>query len=469
MNIFYTPEGAAFGDCMPFFADGTYYLYHQRDPQFDAPLSQPLGWALVTTKDFVTFEDKGEVIAGAGNDAADQYIFAGSVYRKPGGRFEANYTGFNSLRAGTDVPSQVLMRATSDDLVIWEKEGRFELPPQQGYDPDDWRDPFVFWNDDLQQWMLILGTRGSGPKVQRKGRTVWFSSPDAETWQFEGDLYAPGLYTGHEMPDEFTIGGRWYLLTTEYSACSKTVYAMGKSALGPWIRTNDDAFDGRAYYAARSASDGCRRFLFGWVANKKDRDDRATFVWGGTLVVHEIQQRADGTLGAVPPHEVFEAVMANAGREVAASVRAENRREVEEIATTGSASYGVDATVTVSPGTRSFSMLFAGDSELDQWYAFTVDLAQHRLSFDRSPNWPWNQFDNKGLERPLPENVGDTEIRLRLIVDGTVAVVYLNDIALSTRVNNPAGSSLGFDVENGAITVSARVSNVAEALIDVER
>lgn len=465
MKIFYEPRGAAFGDCMPMFWDGTYYLFHQRDPAFAAPLSVPLGWALETTEDFVTFQDRGEVIPGEGDDDPDRYIFAGSVFRSPSGVFQANYTGFNDLRSGTDVPSQVLMRASSEDLVSWRKEGRFELPPQHGYDPDDWRDPYVFWDPDRSRWMLILGTRHASPKIRRTGSTVWFSSSDAQEWTFEGDLYAPGLYTGHEMPDEFAIGDTWYLLTTEYSDKSKTVYVQGPTATGPWQRPSDDAFDGRAYYAARTASDGERRFLFGWVANKQTNRDAATFVWGGTLVVHEVVQRTDGSLGVLPPAEVVDAVMADAEPLDPVDLGVDRGRAVTTLATARSDSYGLETSIDVAPGTRRFTVLLGGDPELDDWYGYTVDLLEHRLTFDRVPNFRWNRYDNKGLERPLPADLGTKPIRLRLIVDETVAVLYVNDIALSARINEAPGSALGLEVEDGRIGVSdARLGTVLTPL-----
>lgn len=446
---------------MPMYWDGQYYLFHQRDPALDAPLSVPLGWALVTTKDFVRFEDQGEVISGEGDAAPDRYIFAGSVYRGPDGAFEANYTGFNDLREGTGQPTQVLMRASSDDLTHWTKEGAFKLPPQPGYDSGDWRDPFVFWDEERSQWTLILGTRSDVPKIHRTGRTVWFSSPDAKDWTFEGDLYAPGLYTGHEMPDEFHIGETWYLLTTEYSDKSKTVYVRSDSAVGPWHRPPDDAFDGRAYYAARTASDGERRFLFGWVANKQGNRDANTSWWGGTLVVHEVVTRENGTLGVVPPTELTEAVMAGAHTLAPERIEAGNGRVSCVVADASSTSYGFEADVTIAPGTRQFTLQFAGDPELDDWYGYTIDLTQNRLTFDRQPNWPWNRYDNKGLERPLPNVSAGGLIHLQLIVDEGVAVLYLEDIALSARINEPAGSALGFDVEDGDIEVTnARLSNV---------
>lgn len=465
MKFFYEPEGAAFGDCMPMYWDGLYYLFHQRDPALDAPLSVPIGWALETTPDFVTFTDHGEVIPGGTDDDTDRYIFAGSVRADGEGGFVANYTGFNNLREGSGRPTQVLMRASSEDLVDWTKEGAFELPPQPGYDLSDWRDPFVFWDDEAGQWMLILGTRKEGPKILRNGSTVWFSSPDAKEWTFEGDLYAPGLYTGHEMPDEFAMGDKWYLLTTEYSDKSKTVYVLGESARGPWRRPTDDAFDGRAYYAARSASNGDRRFLFGWVANKKENLDSNTSWWGGTLVVHEVIQRADGTLGVTVPEELFSAVMSGAVDLPSRELVSDGKRESLVLAEASADSYGLEAEITVAEGTRQFTLLFGGDSETDDWYGYRVDLNERRLTFDRFPNWPWNRYDNKGLERPLPDDLTEHPIKLRLLVDEGVAVLYLNDIALSARINQPAGAAIGIEVEDGTVSLSGlRLAMVTEDL-----
>lgn len=453
MRIFYQHPQTAFGDCMPFWWKGTYFVFHQRDIDLEHPLTVPFGWSLATTTDFVKYQDRGEVIPQGDDDDQDQFIYAGSVHVSPEGSPTALFTGYNDHFSSQGRPSQVLMRAQSADGVHWEKEGTFELPPQPGYDPDDWRDPVVVRDPDNDRWILVVGARLEGPKVQRTGRVVWYSSVDAEKWTFEGDLHAPGRYTMEEMPDLFQMGDQWYLLWTEYSDRSKTVYASGPCAVGPWTAPPDDAFDGRAYYAARTTSDGDRRFLFGWVANKAAARDVNPFVWAGTLVVHEIVQRADGTLGVIMPQELASAVMENGRALDPVVLTNEAGRSVRTLGALQETSYGVEATVRVAPGTRSFSILFGGDPELDDWYAYTVDFAERRVVFDRSPNFPWNRYDNKGLERPLPDSAAEQDIRVRLVVDETVAVLYLNDIALSTRVYEPCGTSVGIDVVGGGIEV----------------
>ena len=82
---------------------------------------------------------------------------------------------------------------------------------------------------------------------------------------------------------------------------------MSRSLNGPWIAPADDAFDGRAYYAARSCSDGKHRYLFGWAATKTDNQDMNSWDWAGTFVCHEIYQRPDGTLGVKLPDSMLSA------------------------------------------------------------------------------------------------------------------------------------------------------------------
>lgn len=462
MKIHYQPEGHFFGDCMPFYWEGKYYLYHQRDTRNPGPFGEPFGWDLATTSDFVTYEDRGEAIPGGGDDSVDQFIFAGSVYRDEAGQFQAIYTGYNRDRVGTELPSQVLLQATSDDLENWVKDGAFELPPPEGYDTTNWRDPFILRDEKAGRWMMILGARLAGPESISSGSTVWFSSTDLREWTFEGDLWAPEIFTMHEMPDLFESNGLWYLLTTEYSEKSKTVYCVSENPTGPWRRPADDAFDGRAYYAARSVSNGDRRFLVGWVATKTGDVDTGPFEWGGCLEILEIVVREDGSLGAVPPTELWDAITANRTEIAPVTVANADGRQVAELGAVAGDSYAVEVVLNIAEGTRSVALYFAGDPATDDWYSFNLDLNEHRLTFDRMPNWPWNRYDNKYLERPLPAGLEGSEVRVRLIVDETVATVYVNDIALSTRIYSPAGAAFAIAAVDGSVEVSGASVSMVE-------
>ena len=306
-KLYYQFPGPWFGDCMPFGHGDKFYLYHQRDTRKPGPFGEPFGWDLATTSDFVHYEDKGVAIPRGTDEEQDQFIFAGSVFEAEG-QYHIFYTGYNRDYPALGKPSQVLMHAYSDDLVTWHKtQDALTFTPQEGYDPDDWRDPWVIRDEENDQYLLILGARLQGPKTRQTGRTVKFTSKDLKNWKFEGDFWAPDLYTMHEMPDLFKIGDWWYHIVTEYSDRSKMVYRMSKSLEGPWIAPKDDAFDGRSYYAGRTFELNGQRILFGWVATKDQDDDDNNFIWAGTFMAHEVYQREDGTLGVRIPETVWNA------------------------------------------------------------------------------------------------------------------------------------------------------------------
>jgi beta-fructofuranosidase len=356
------------------------------------------------------------------------------------------------------------MVATSTDLVTWEKTGATIAVPQEGYDPTDWRDPWVVFDEENQQWVMILGTRKAGPKTQLTGSTVYFTSTDHETWEFQGDFWAPEQFTMHEMPDVFREGDWWYHLITEYSDKSKTIYRRSRSLFGPWEEPEDDAFDGRAYYAARSFSDGERRYLFGWVATRWDDDDTKLWQWGGTLVVHEIVVREDGTLGTKIPDGVLAHLGATPLAQVApfALERADGLAQ-QVLAQDVPSPVLVSTTISVTPGTKEVGLRFAEDLEANVGYRFSLIVDEGRLEFEKRPNWPWGQVDNRGIERPLPDLVDGGEHTLQLVLDADIATLYVDDVALNTRFDAPAGSALVLDVVSGSVQVgSTRVTSVPQ-------
>lgn len=453
-QLYYQHPGTWFGDCMPVYAAGAFQLFHQRDTRRPGPFGEPFGWALARTTDFVDYTDLGEVLPRGADDAQDQFIFAGSVFEADG-HFHALYTGFNREYAAAGKPAQVLMHAVSDDLEHWTTLAGEFVAPQEGYDPENWRDPFVLRDEPNDRWVMILGARRGADKRAVTGRTVWFTSSDLESWEFHGDFWAPGLYTMHEMPDLFRMGDRWYLLTTEYSDRSKTVYRSSESLQGPWSAPVDDAFEGRAYYAARSASDGERRYLFGWMATKENEDDLGAWQWGGTLVVHEVYQRADASLGVRIPESVRSAFSRTAElitTPISLSA-ADGRQRVELGESPADGPFMIRLSVT--PGSlRSLAIGLFGDAAGTDGYAFTVRAGEQRIDFDRIPNFPWYRYDNRGTERPFTLQAG-RQLRVEIVVDDSIAALYVDGVALNARAYDKPGHRLSIDVVDGDLTIDA--------------
>lgn len=449
-QLYYQHPDTWFGDCMPVFADGAFQLYHQRDTRRPGPFGEPFGWALARTRDFVNYEDLGEVVHRGGDEAQDQFIFAGSVFEADG-RYHALYTGYNRDFPAAGKPAQVLMHAISDDLEHWSTLPGELVAPEPGFDPDNWRDPFVLRDDTNDRWVMILGARKSGDVIGVSGRTVWYTSTDLEQWTFQGDFWAPDLYTMHEMPDLFWLNDRWYLLTTEYSDRSKTVYRSSESLTGPWTAPVDDAFDGRAYYAARSAADESHRYLFGWVPTKEGDRDLGGWQWGGTLVVHEVYQRQDRSLGVRIPDTVTAAfaTVAPLITERTTLSAADGQTSVTLAELPDEQPFLI--TFQISAEARSFAIrLFEND--LGDAYAFTVRAGEHRIDFDKVPNYPWFRYDNRGLERPFDVEPGRT-YDIQVLVDDTIATLYVDGVALNARMYDKPGRQLAIAVVDGSITV----------------
>ena len=155
-KLYYQFPGTWFGDCMPFGHGDKFYLYHQRDTRKPGPFGEPFGWDLATTSDFVHYEDKGVAIPRGTDEEQDQFIFAGSVFEAEG-QYHIFYTGYNRDYPALGKPSQVLMHAYSDDLVTWHKtQDALTFTPQEGYDPDDWRDPWVIRDEENDQYITKI-------------------------------------------------------------------------------------------------------------------------------------------------------------------------------------------------------------------------------------------------------------------------------------------------------------------------
>ncbi len=156
-----------------------------------------------------------------------------------------------------------------------------------------------------KDYMLILGTRVGEDKRLMTGRLVKFTSEDLDTWDSRatGGIRACTPCSRCLISLRWATGGIWCSPSTVMA--TRPVTACLASINGPWITPADDSFDGRAYYAARTAFDGERRVLFGWVPTRDEGGDPSSYLWGGTFMPLEIVQRADGTLGTKLPDSML--------------------------------------------------------------------------------------------------------------------------------------------------------------------
>jgi beta-fructofuranosidase len=122
-----------------------------------------------------------------------------------------------------------------------------------------------------------------------------------------------------------------------------------------------------------------------------------------------------------------------------------------------------EARVRVAAGTRSFALRLFEDEATGDAYAFMFLVGENRVVFDKRPNYPWFRYDNRGLERPLALDA-DREYEVRIVVDGTIATLYVDGVALNARMYDKTGRNLVADVVDGALEIlDARVRRLGAA------
>ena len=110
------------------------------------------------------------------------------------------------------------------------------------------------------------------------------------------------------------------------------------------------------------------------------------------------------------------------------------------------------AWLTIAEGTRSVAIRFAEEEATGDAYAFTLRPGERLITFDKVPNYPWFRYDARGHDRPWPATTGGRH-RLRLIVDGDLATLYLDDLALNARFHDRRGHGIGVEVIDGAVAL----------------
>jgi beta-fructofuranosidase len=453
MNFFYKPRPGVIGDCIPHHYAGRYHVFFLRNYRDLDSYGIGGPWHHISTTDFVHFEDHGEAIPKGAIFDQDMSAATGCVYTDDNGKHHIFYTGINSFFRNEAQHEQVLLYATSDDLMTWNKvPGKNWYADEAIYERHDWRDPFVFKHPQSGRYYMLVAARTNQGPTFRRGCTGLLTSDDLQNWTLESPFYAPGQYHGHECPDWFQLGDWYYLVFSEYTTHTVTRYVMSHSPDGPWMAPDDNQFDNRAFYAAKTASDGSRRFLFGWNPTKLGDVDHGEWQWGGCLTVHEILQQPDGALVVRMPPEVDHAFSSVSTVRLShlepgwtrsdAAYRAESLYGYtialgEKMPET----YLLQGELVFEQGSGSAGVLLQMDENGDTGYFLRFNLKAQRLEFGKVGGYrSWYVDHMPELDRPLDIGAG-FPVRFKIIVDKTAMVAYVNDrVALSARMySNPHG------------------------------
>lgn len=446
----YTPVEGRAGDTIPFHDGQRWHVFYLREV-----VRGTTSWFHLVSADGAIWEELGEAIPVGLAEDQDASVATGSIIERDG-VFHAFTTGYSFARKRAGAPEQGVLHATSSDLISWTKDADFQtlLADPAHYEAHDWRDPFVFWNDQAgEYWMLVAGRLPAGP-VGRRGVLARYRSDDLVHWRLSTPFWAPGQTNMLECPDLFRWGDWWYLLFSTFDDRQITRYRMAPSPDGPWLAPADDALDDDGLYAAKTMTDGHRRLLVGWIPGRSGTD-HGDWQWGGTLVTHELHQRADGRLAVGIPAAVVTALGAHrpasieprlgAWTDLAGTWRVDSRDGFAWAWAGALPAHGsVRLRVTAGDDVLCLGVGFRIDEEFEEGYLVRVRPALARLEFDGFPRAaPAGNLHERPLE---PGSAGQFE--LQLAWDEETVAVVLDGVALTARTHR-VGGGLGFFVQQG--------------------
>ena len=472
-NIFYKPKDGWVGDTIPFAYDGKFYIYYLHDERKGNTPDEygyRTSWNLLITEDGVNIKDCKVVLPVGEYDDADYACYTGSVIEGNDGKFHMFYTAQNNYnpkyhRDGK--PLQYIAHAISTDLINWKKLPELTFGADERiYEPFDWRDPFVFYNEEDKCFDMLLAARLQGASEKNGGCVGLCRSYDLLHWEAKEPFYNPESYMTHECPDLFKLGNKWYLVYSTFSEKFVTHYRMSDKLSGPWTSPIEDTFDGRAFYAAKTAQVGDKRMAFAWVPTKRGESDFGQYEWGGNFIAHEIDQTTDNKLIVKPVDELINIFNKEVINEKINKIEIENYEGEKSYVIDGMKdTCMIEAVIEFSEGVRSFGIGLRQDSALANGYYLRFEPFYNRIVADM---WPRrisgvNQWYVDGdkpfmveLERPFDyKSLKDNKVHIRVVADGSIICLYVNDItALTMRAYNVNRTNWGFFVKDGSIRVS---------------
>lgn len=447
-------DEAWFGDPVPFYWNGMWHLFYVWDQGHLILPRVSHSWGHFASKDLVHWVEYPNAI-DPGEEAS---CGTGSIMEKDG-IFHLYYLGRYFTTYG--VMYETICHATSTDLITWTKDPKNPIsqPDTSIYSVKDWRDGFPFWNEVTQEWwMLVTCSLKDGPEPFR-GCIGLMVSKDLENWEVREPYWTPHIGRHLECPDLFEWNGWWYLLFSGgYGHAGGTLYRRSRSKFGPWESVPVDTFDGPSFYAAKTASDGNRRMIFGWIGTRLGDTDMGRPQWGGHGVMREIWQDADGYLWVRCPEERLQLGEA---RPVPTFVPQLGAWSQDGTTAAVAHSYGLSyATAPVPKNhlfqckfkadgpTQRFGLLLRTDSNLTQGYRVSVEV-DHQ-TFRVTSYGAENKFRAMPAIRPLQCEAGQ-EFTLTVFFSDSILEVFVNDrSALVCRFYDHKGPDLGLFVEEGS-------------------
>ena len=284
----YKPKDGFVGDPMPYYENGTFYIFFLKDQG----TSYNHSIFLVETKDFINYEEKGEILRSSSDyNAQDNWIGTGSLC-KVDNTYYFFYTGHNEK---LEMHERIMVATSINDLYHFKKLDGIYIDPTSELSKVDFRDPDVTYDKENDKFLLTITTNA------KKGGTVlvkYTVEKDLKKYTYDKIIFTDQEgFWNLECSDTFKIGNYWYL---SYSGQDDTLwYAKSRSqytGFGSTLYGRASRIESKFFYAAKSVSDGINTYFVGWARRRGGLNDSSKSSWAGNILVSKIVQNEDGSI-----------------------------------------------------------------------------------------------------------------------------------------------------------------------------
>ena len=460
-RIFPTRTETWVGDPMPYYDGEKFNIFYLEDLRDGDVGFHP--WSLFTTRNFYEYKDEGIVIPYSKNTQdQDIALGTGSVVKDKNGLYHSFYTGHNPKK----IPKEAIMHATSTDLKDWTKVPEDTFFASKQYEANDFRDPYVIYNEDYNEYWMLITTR-----KDKMGVIALYTSSDLKEWKDQGVLVSNdmGSDSNMECPTLIKYGDYWYLSFSDQWPDRVVHYRIADDSKGPFTIPAQDYFDGNGFYAGRMEKDSENLYMFGWTPTKEMYVDSGNYDWAGNLVVHQLKQKENGELYPVPVEDIVnkfdketklkpltqsQTIEKNKNKYIFSGQGYETItfKEIEGI-------NKITGKINLKSKNSKFGFMINVDENSLGSTNIVIDPKKDELQFY---NVSTDDILNKNPQSIMPLIVDEEEsLEFTLLIDDSIAVLYVNNEAvLSTRMFSMQNQKWGvFSVDSDVEFEDLKISN----------
>ncbi len=377
----------------PVYFGGRWHLFFQY--VYDTPRRGAVVWGHALSADLASWDLHRPAISPDPSGLDRNGCWSGNTVAV-GNELVAYYS---ASRSGAPYQSVVAARSV-DGGFSFGPPVQVVADPAPGEQIDEFRDPFVWHENEAWSMLVGAGSRTVGPSARM------YRSQDLIEWEYVGpyaDMAAdPEVGDVFECPQLLTFGDREVLLVASYrfeGGHTPVELALTGTRVDGQLKPSRIArLDGPNFYAASVQRDG--GLLWGWITEGRDSEWANEADWSGMLSLPRTTQLTDeGRLATYPVESLV-------------SLRT-GQLSTDELP----AQFEVEATLSRGSG---LSLRCAEDEHLDlivDWDTGAVTIDRTQASRDPRAHRDTHTFTD-------PDIATNGTLTLRWFVDGSVAELF---------------------------------------------